>query len=1002
MHRPKHSPDINLHLYLNCVVRHPLISIVLIGIMTLVFAWQLPRLSFKTTVYDLIIEDLPEAGYYQDFKTIFGSDEIIRLVVKADDVFETASFAKVAQISEAAGRIKGVRRILSLPEIKKSVDIGNKWTMVQFEALLAPVTLLERNLISSDHRTTIITLVLSDEADKTIVIAALEDLIADAGPNLSLYQTGMPLVSQALAEYTRKDFFQLTPFTLLVIAAALVVLFRNLQCVLLPLSCVALTIIWTFGLMAWAGIALSMLTIIVPVFLIAVGTAYCLHICSDYLAQARNNPSNAPGVQATLRRVALPVTLAVVTTIIAISSLVVNHIVAIREFAFFTCFGMFSLLIIALTLIPAVLTIAPLSSEKTLHPFGFDRWIDGLLHRVVTLNLRYQRPVFIIFGAITVICLAGIFFIQVETNPVSFFKRNTPVSRHFHDIYSDMSGSFPMNVTVAAASDDYFEDPDHLVEVVRLQEYLDQLPGVDKTLSLVDYLKLVNYVVNDYNAQFHVLPQDPYEMRYLLNHFKMLLGSDLLQRFLSPDYRQLNILMLTHIASSRSFLATREAALKQAGVLLDPSLRVDVTGLGIVIAASSHLLTSGQIKSLSISLVLIFTIMAILFLSTRVGLIALLPNIFPILVNFGIMGLLGIPLSVATSLIASIVIGLAVDDTIHYMVRYNAEFKKDLDKDRAMRDTVFHTGRPILFSSFTIGLGFAVLILSHFQPTAIFGFLMVVTMAAALLGDLILLPILMMHVELVTAWDMLKSIPLVGRISSGMVHELNQPLNAIKVGSDFLKMMAKRGASVSPQQLAVVSQEIGDQVARASDIIHRFSEVALLSERDRGPLQINVPINEALGLLGNQIRLDNIEVEVDLAESLPLIAASHSHMVQVFCHLIQNAWEAIVEKKKYDAGGVAHRIAIQALQTQGQMRVMVTDTGRGIPGHYLDRVFEPFFTTKAEGEGKGLGLTVVQQIVRDMGARIAIDSQPGRGTTVTLTFPILSPSPDQDQTCVNR
>ena len=966
-----------------------MIAIALIGLITFMFAWQLPRLSFKTTVYDLVIKDLPEAGQYQEFKAVFGSDEIISLVVKADDILETATFLKVTQLSEAAVRIIGVRRVLSLPEIKKSVDIGNKWTMAQFAELLAPVALFERNLISKDHRTTIITLVLSDDAEKNLVIEAVENLIVNAGPNLSLYQTGMPLVSQALSAYTQKDFFRLTPLTLLVIALVLVVLFRNFQCVLLPLGCVVLTIIWTFGLMAWMGISLSMLTIIVPVFLIAVGTAYCLHICTDYLMQIRSNSAGSTMVQATLHRVALPVTLAVVTTIIAISSLAVNRMTAIREFAFFTCFGMVGLLIIALTLIPAVLKLAPISAEKTSYPRRFDQWIDRLLQRVVILNLRYQKAAFISFAAIAVICLSGIFLIQAETNPVSFFKRSTPVSRHFHDIYTDMSGSFPINVTVAASTDDYFEDPSHLNDIVRFQEFLDQLPGVDKTLSLIDYLKLVNYAINKYDPQFHTLPQDPFEMRMVLNDFKMLLGTDLLQRFLSPDYRQLNFLMLTHIASSQSFLATREAVQHQAGDLLNDSLKVDVTGLGIVIAASSQLLTNGQIKSLGLSLVLIFVIMAVLFLSTKVGLIALVPNIFPILVSFGVMGLLKIPLSVVTSLIASIVIGLAVDDTIHYMVRYNAEFKKDLDKDRAMRDTVLYIGRPILYSSGTIGLGFAVLILSHFQPTAIFGFLMVVTMSAALLGDLVLLPMLMMHVELVTAWDLLKSIPLVGRLSSGMVHELNQPLNAIKVGSDFLKMMAKRGQTVSPQQLAVVSQEISEQAARASAIIRRFNEVAQLSELDCQPLQIEVPIQEAVDLLANQIRLDNIDIQVELIRPLPSISASHGRMVQVFFHLVQNAWESIVEKKKFDNADTAHRIVIQATAAQRRLTVAVTDTGTGIPNRSLDRVFEPFFTTKPEGQGKGLGLTVVQQIIRDLGGRIHINSQPGQGTSVVIMLPVV-------------
>jgi hypothetical protein len=143
------------------------------------------------------------------------------------------------------------------------------------------------------------------------------------------------------------------------------------------------------------------------------------------------------------------------------------------------------------------------------------------------------------------------------------------------------------------------------------------------------------------------------------------------------------------------------------------------------------------------------------------------------------MGWLGIELSVATSLVASIAIGLAVDDTIHYLVRYNREFKKDLDKKRALQDTIQNVGRPIVFTTCTIGLGFAILIFSHFKPTAVFGLMMVITMASALVGDLIILPSLMTHVELVTLWDLVrlklgkdpeKGIPLFSGLSKTQVH----------------------------------------------------------------------------------------------------------------------------------------------------------------------------------------------------------------------------------------
>ena len=230
---------------------------------------------------------------------------------------------------------------------------------------------------------------------------------------------------------------------------------------------------------------------------------------------------------------------------------------------------------------------------------------------------------------------------------------------------------------MSASESDYFENPENVATIERFQLYLDRLPGVDKTISLADYLKLVNYTTNGFDSRYYALPQEGYELRMLMNNFKIILGNDLLKRFLSAGYDRANILMLTHIASSRAFHDTQQQIRDHAENAFTDDLTVDVTGLGIVIAASSHLLTLGQIKSLAISLVLILTVMVLLFLSGKVGLIAVVPNLFPIVVNFGLMGFLDIPLSVATSLIASVAIGLAVDDTIHYLVRYNTEFKRD-------------------------------------------------------------------------------------------------------------------------------------------------------------------------------------------------------------------------------------------------------------------------------------------------------------------------------------
>jgi diguanylate cyclase (GGDEF)-like protein len=266
-----------------------------------------------------------------------------------------------------------------------------------------------------------------------------------------------------------------------------------------------------------------------------------------------------------------------------------------------------------------------------------------------------------------------------------------------------------------------------------------------------------------------------------MNTFKSMLGMDLFNAFMGPSLSQANILLLTHISSSKDFLDLRKTILRHVGEAFNRDLRWDVTGFGIVISASSHFLVSGQVKSLFLTMTVIFIIMFALFLSSKVGLIAIVPNLFPIVINFGLMGWFGIELSMATSLIASIAIGLAVDDTIHYLVRFNHEFKKDLDDKRALKETISHIGRPIIFTTLTISTGFFILAFSGFKPTAIFGTMMVITMLSALVGDLVLLPMLMQRVELVTLWDLVRikmggetdlGIPLFQGLSRAEVHSI--------------------------------------------------------------------------------------------------------------------------------------------------------------------------------------------------------------------------------------
>jgi uncharacterized protein len=826
----------------------PKTVILVILVLTGLFALQIPKLSFSTSVYDLVIEDLPETNHYKAFKKIFGSDEIIRVVVRSDNVFDPLVFRKLEILSKTAAQIKGVRRVISLPGIKKSIDISGEWTLDEFARVIEPVELFNHNIVSADHKATALTLVLSEDADYPAVIHDVDQMIAATSGGLSIYQIGMPLVSQALEKYTRKDFFRLPPITFLLIAILLICIFRNVAYLFLPLVCVSFSLVWTFGLMAGTGIPLSILTMIVPVFLIAVGTAYCLHIVSTYHACRSDARTTAVSVRLAFSEVAFPTVLAVATTVIGLGSLLLNHIPAIREFALFSCFGMLSLLIMVLTLFPAALICMPGFQGKNCQPARDGGFIDRIIHTIVDLNLNHQRLVLTIIAGIVVICVPGIFRLRVETNPVGYFKADTPVSRHFHDIYKDLSGSFPINISMTGKGEDFFQDPAHIAEIAKLQKFAATLPGVDKSIAYTDYMKLVNFASNQFKPENYKLPEAAWEVRMLSNKYTMMLGEDMFTRFMSSDYTSANILLLTHISSSHDFLNLRKQLLSYTAENFSKDITCDVTGFGIVISASSHLLTSGQIKSLSLTMVVVFGIMFLLFLSSKVGLVAIIPNIFPIIVNFGVMGWFGIELSMFTSLIASIAIGLAVDDTIHYLVRYNHEFKKDLDDKKALKETLAHIGRPIIFTTVTISIGFSILVFSSFQPTAVFGIMMVITMLSALVGDLIILPSLMLHVELVTLWDLVRikmgteprlGIPLFKGLSRTQVHYI------VMAGS--LKKLDKgtvlfRKGDASDSMYALIS---GNMI-----VVDRSLDHSLSNTRNISKILTRVKAGDLIGEMG--------------------------------------------------------------------------------------------------------------------------------------------------------
>jgi len=227
-----------------------------------------------------------------------------------------------------------------------------------------------------------------------------------------------------------------------------------------------------------------------------------------------------------------------------------------------------------------------------------------------------------------------------------------------------------------------------------------------------------------------------------------------------------------------------------------------------------------------------------------------------------------------------------------------------------------------------------------------------------------------------------------GQMSAGIAHELNQPLNVIKMGSEYLQMIMEQNHHSLKPELVDVAREVSQQVDRASAIINLLREFGRKPDFKKEQVNINDIIRAVLGIMGQQLKLYDIELILDLGDSIPPVLAQANRMEQIFFNLLANASDAILQKRKAAGKTSPEQIKIATSRSQDHVVVTVSDTGIGIPIEIKEKIFEPFFTTKEVGKGMGLGLSILYGIVKEYGGEIEVESEPGKGTSFKQIFPV--------------
>jgi predicted RND superfamily exporter protein len=564
------------------------------------------------------------------------------------------------------------------------------------------------------------------------------------------------MTRRLLSDTIQADQWQVGPLFFVVLFLALIIGIRTLNGAFLPMLTGGISILWTLGFMSILEIPINMLTWVVPYLVFILGSTEDMHILSEYRIGVEHHQNHLQAIAYMAEKTGLAVLLTGLTTFLGFLSIMVNEITLLRQFSMAAAFALFVNPIITVTVAPVYLrffgrrNVAPEPADVAPNSAATGI-VPRLANTLIYLVDRQRLPILGILLLATPVMLVGIFSLKVDNDLIGYFTKSSDLRVRSQQLHDELSGMQNFFIVLQADHDGAFKEPKLLQTIFAIQQRIENLGRFDSSLSLADHVALIHREMSDADPKSYRIP----DHHQLIAQYLLLFTREDLERYVSADFRQANIHVRHNLSSSYDLKQALNALKADIDPIIGRGLSFEITGEGILFNQAADTLATGQVYSLLLILVLIFVIMTILFVRVKAGLLALVPNIIPILFLFGIMGLVGVPLNPGTAMIAACAIGIAVDDSVHLCVRYHHEMMQLNDQRQAVMATIRGDLRPVLTTSVALALGFSILILSDLIPTIQYGLLSAVVMILALLSDLLITPILLATTKLITVWDLL-------------------------------------------------------------------------------------------------------------------------------------------------------------------------------------------------------------------------------------------------------
>lgn len=729
----------------------------------------LKHLVVETSFDDYFVEGDPMLIKTDEFKSHFGNDYFIGVLTECDNHFTPEALTTLRALSnELLDSISYVDKITSLTDIEFLVgnDEGmaieqivpediptDKAGLDSIRALAYSKPEIARKLVSKDGRLSWIVVKLrpfpedsiwkkeGTVAPDLITGAEVEKIISKpCYAELNPKATGMPFVNQQKMKFIGEDMKRMVLIALAISIVVMLIATRSWQGIIAPFISTFGGLILSFGVAGWLGLYVDSATAMIPVMLaFAVSIAYNIHIFSFFKQRMRFHGQRRVAVVETIEETGWPTFFCGMTTIVSLLSFLAVNIRPVKAIGVNTSLCVLFVLITCLIVTPVLLSFG--RNKKPKHEKKRVSFLSKFSMRIGDFALAHSKSLIISFTVLSIILIVGTFKVEPAFDMERTMGTKVPyVNKLLEVSKSELGSLYSYDVMVEFPENGEAKTPEALNQLERLSDYAGKLPLTKRTTSILDVLKDLNSTLNGGERKFYAIPDNEDEIAQMLLLYENSGGTES-EYWMDYDYRRLRLMV--EIENYNSAETEKELAeLETEASKLFPGAKVTMVGNLPQFTTMMQYLVKGQIQSFFLSVLLIGIILMIVFQSIRVGLIGLIPNLFPAICVGGYMGYMDIPLDMMTACIIPMMLGMAVDDTIHFITHSKLEYVRTGNYSRAINNTFHIVGTAIITSSLVTSAVFATFSTSVCEQFRNFGILSVIGIMAALVADLFITPVL--------------------------------------------------------------------------------------------------------------------------------------------------------------------------------------------------------------------------------------------------------------------